>query len=246
MVNTSSTWIDGLDILEYDPTPSSRVLFIHRRSQRSEQRLQDTFMAFNRAGSILRQTVSKHINHEMSGASLSIFQMIRCMSSSKVFVGGLAWATDDMSLREAFSTYGEVHEARVIMDRETGRSRGFGFVTFADTEAASAAIQAMDQRELHGRMVRVNYANDRPQGGGFRGGGGYGYGGGGGDYGRNTYGGDTTERGGYGGNNYGTTDGFGGESQTFADSGNTFGDADGQVEGSYRDNDEPDDFAKRA
>ncbi|KAI3777513.1 hypothetical protein L1987_47313 [Smallanthus sonchifolius] len=244
------------------------IIYVNRRPRltrvrSNEQRLQDTIMAFfNRAGSILRQTVSKHINHEMSVASPSIFQMIRCMSSSKVFVGGLAWATDDMSLREAFSAYGEVHEARVIMDRETGRSRGFGFVTFADTEAASAAIQAMDQRELHGRMVRVNYANDRPQGGGFRGGGGYGDGGGyggggggyggggGGGYGRNNYGGDTAERDGYGGNNYGTTDGFGGESQTFADSGNTFGDADGQgqgqVEGSYRDNDEPDDFAKRA
>ncbi|KAL8261268.1 hypothetical protein R6Q59_025317 [Mikania micrantha] len=224
---------------------------------------------FNRAGSILRQTVSKHINHEMSAASPSIFQMIRCMSSSKVFVGGLAWATDDMSLREAFGAYGEVHEARVIVDRETGRSRGFGFVTFADAEAASAAIQAMDQRELHGRTVRVNYANDRPQGGGgFRGGGGYGnYGGygGGGNYGGNygggggNYGGAATETGGYGGNSYGTADGgFGGERQNFgsgdhdsfgsdnADSGNTFGDADGHVEGSYRDNDEPDDFAKRA
>ncbi|KAM0003782.1 putative RNA recognition motif domain, nucleotide-binding alpha-beta plait domain superfamily [Helianthus debilis subsp. tardiflorus] len=76
--------------------------------------------------------------------------MIRCTSSSKVFMGGLAWATDDTSLREAFSAYGEVYEARVIMDRETGRSRGFGFVTFADAETASAAIQAMDQRELHG------------------------------------------------------------------------------------------------
>ncbi|KAI3801591.1 hypothetical protein L1987_29700 [Smallanthus sonchifolius] len=103
----------------------------------------------------------------------------------------------------------------------------------------------MDQRELHGRMVRVNYANDIPRGGGFRGGGGYG-GGGDGGYGRNNYGGDAAESGGYGGNSYGTADGFSGESQTFADSGNTFGDADGQVEGSYRNNDEPDDFATRA
>ncbi|KAI3785655.1 hypothetical protein L1987_44779 [Smallanthus sonchifolius] len=206
------------------------VLFIDDRSEISaHQRLQDSTMAFfNRAGSILRQTVSKHINHEMSVASPSIFQMIRCMSSSKVFVGGLAWATDDMSLREAFTAYGEVYEARVIMDRETGRSRGFGFVTFADSETASAAIQAMDQRELHGRTVRVNYANDRPQGGGGYGGGdgyggndGYGrggYGGGGsgdgGGYGRNTYGsGDVARSGGYDGNNFGSggdVDGSGG------------------------------------
>ncbi|XP_076903903.1 glycine-rich RNA-binding protein 4, mitochondrial-like [Bidens hawaiensis] len=222
---------------------------------------------FSRAGSLLRQAVSKHtnINHEMSVTSPSLFQMVRCMStggSSKVFVGGLAWATDDNSLREAFCAYGEVYEARVIVDRETGRSRGFGFVTFADTEAASAAIQAMDQRELHGRMVRVNYANERTQGsGGFRGGyGGGGYGGGG--YGGGGYGG--SGGGGYGSGGYGGNDGgnnyrsggYGGESQNFgggdsfgndnADSGNTFGDADTQVNGSYRDNDDTDDFAKRA
>ncbi|KAL7605448.1 hypothetical protein Lser_V15G18475 [Lactuca serriola] len=223
---------------------------------------------FNRASSILRQAAaSKHINPQMSAATPSIFQMIRCMSSSKVFVGGLAWATDDQSLKEAFSPYGEVHEARVIMDRETGRSRGFGFVTFGDTEAASAAVQAMDQRELHGRMVRVNYANDRPQGGGgFRGGGGYGgggggYGGGGGGYGGGGYGGGG---GGYGGNSYGSGGdggygggnvggGFGGESQQAAGGGDAYGSGgyggganDGPVEGGYGNNDEPDDFAKRA
>ncbi|KAI3726843.1 hypothetical protein L1987_66649 [Smallanthus sonchifolius] len=241
------------------------VLFIHDSSERSaHQRLQDTTMAFfNRAGSILRQTVSKHINHEMSAASPSIFQMIRCMSSSKVFVGGLAWATDDTSLREAFTAYGEVYEARVIMDRETGRSRGFGFVTFADSETASAAIQAMDQRELHGRTVRVNYANDRPQGGGGYGDGygrgGYGgndgysrggYGGGGdgdgGGYGRNTYGSGDVARSNYDGNSFGSGGDFGGEGQNFGGGGgDSFAsdNADGPAEGSF---DEPDDFAKRA
>ncbi|KAL8250526.1 hypothetical protein R6Q59_034219 [Mikania micrantha] len=252
---------------------------------------------FNRAGSILRQTVSKHINHEISVASPSIFQMIRCMSggytSSKVFVGGLAWATDDTSLREAFSAYGEVYEARVIVDRETGRSRGFGFVTFADPETASAAIQAMDQRELHGRTVRVNYANERPQGGsGYGGGGGY-YGGTGSGYGGNNYGsggdvagsdgpggyggnrygsgGDVAGTGGYGGNRYGSggdlagSGGYGennyssaggdfsienqnfgvGDSDNFA-SDNANADTEDSGEGSYMDNDEPDDFAKRA
>ncbi|KAI3685031.1 hypothetical protein L6452_34262 [Arctium lappa] len=179
---------------------------------------------FNKAGNILRQTVSKHINHETVAAQPYIFQMIRCMSSSKLFVGGLAYATDEMSLREAFSAYGDVQEARVIVDRETGRSRGFGFITFSDTEAASAAIQALDQRELHGRIVRVNYANDRPQGGGFGGGGGSGYGGGyggGGGYsggGVGGYGGGGYSgggSGGYGGGGYsgGGGGGFGSESQ---------------------------------
>ncbi|KAK9066587.1 hypothetical protein SSX86_013910 [Deinandra increscens subsp. villosa] len=206
-----------------------RLGFYSSTISQKKIRVQGTTMAFfSRAGSLLRQSVSKHVNNKMSVASPSVFQMIRCMSSStptsKVFVGGLAWATDDMSLREAFSAYGEVYEARVIMDRETGRSKGFGFVTFANSETASAAIQAMDQRELHGRTVRVDYANERPQGGGGGyggggyagggggwggggggwGGGGSGYGGGGDGYGGNNYasGGNVAGGGGYGGNNY--------------------------------------------
>ncbi|KAG1341938.1 putative Glycine-rich RNA-binding protein 4, mitochondrial [Cocos nucifera] len=110
----------------------------------------------------------------------SVYQAIRCMSSSKLFVGGLSYGTDEQSLREAFTSYGEVVEARVIMDRETGRSRGFGFVTFTSGEEASAAITGMDGKDLHGRIVRVNYATDRT---GFRGGYGGGYGGNSGGYG---------------------------------------------------------------
>ncbi|XP_057480530.1 glycine-rich RNA-binding protein 2, mitochondrial-like [Actinidia eriantha] len=161
---------------------------------------------FSKAGNILKQTVSKRINSEIYGSNPSIFQMIRCMSSSKVFIGGIAYSTDDTSLREAFDKYGEVVEARVIVDRETGRSRGFGFVTYTSGEEASAAIQALDGKELHGRLVRVNYANDRaPRSGGF-GGGGYGYGGGGGGGygGGGNYGNYGSGGGGYGGNNYGS------------------------------------------
>ncbi|PIN12621.1 Nuclear cap-binding protein complex, subunit CBP20 (RRM superfamily) [Handroanthus impetiginosus] len=157
---------------------------------------------FRKAGSILGRTVSTSINQEIPSAKPSIFQAIRCMSTSKIFIGGLSYSTDDASLREAFDKYGEVAEARVIVDRETGRSRGFGFVTYSSAEEASAAIQALDQQELHGRRIRVNYANDRTSGfggGGFRGGnfgsgGGYGGGGYGGNYGRGGYG-----DGGYGG-----------------------------------------------
>ncbi|KAJ4713199.1 putative Glycine-rich RNA-binding protein [Melia azedarach] len=99
---------------------------------------------FSKVGSILRQTASRQIGGELSASRPSIYQAIRCMSSSKVFVGGLAYATDDQSLREAFSKYGYVAEARVIMDRDTGRSRGFGFVTYSSAEEASSAIQALD------------------------------------------------------------------------------------------------------
>ena len=98
----------------------------------------------------------------------------------KLFVGGLAWATNDDSLREAFSRFGEVTESKVVMDRETGRSRGFGFVSFASESEAEAAAEAMNGRELDGRVVRVNPAEEKPAGGGRGGFGGGGGGGGGG------------------------------------------------------------------
>ena len=93
---------------------------------------------------------------------------------NKLFVGGLAWATSDDGLAEAFSRYGAIVEAKVITDRETGRSRGFGFVTFEDGSAASEAMGEMDGAELDGRTIRVNEANERPPRGGGGGGGGRG------------------------------------------------------------------------
>lgn len=81
--------------------------------------------------------------------------------SSKLFVGGLSWGTTDDGLRRAFEAYGDVTDAKVITDRETGRSRGFGFVTFAEAADAQSAMQAMDGSDLDGRSIRVNEANDR-------------------------------------------------------------------------------------
>lgn len=92
---------------------------------------------------------------------------------SKLFVGGLAWASDDARLGEAFSQFGEITEAKVITDRETGRSRGFGFVTFTTPDAADAAL-SMNGQDLDGRTIRVDKANSRPGGGGGGGGGGFG------------------------------------------------------------------------
>ncbi|KAK7347346.1 hypothetical protein VNO80_21876 [Phaseolus coccineus] len=187
-----------------------------------------TAMAFfGRIGNLLRQTASRQVSSELR-SSPSFFQAIRCLSSapsSKLFIGGVSFSTDEQSLREAFSKYGEVVDARIIMDRETGRSRGFGFVTYTSVEEASSAIQALDGQDLHGRPIRVNYANERTRGygggggyGGAYGGGGYGgggggYGGGGGGYGGNAgggyggYGGNAG--GGYGGGSYGGNAGGG-------------------------------------
>lgn len=81
--------------------------------------------------------------------------------SKKVFVGSLSWNTDDRGLREAFSYHGEVTEAVVITDRDSGRSRGFGFVTFADGQAAEKAVAALNQTELDGRTIRVDVAQEK-------------------------------------------------------------------------------------
>ncbi|XVF11789.1 hypothetical protein REPUB_Repub08aG0058300 [Reevesia pubescens] len=166
-------------------------------------------MAFlSKIGSILRQTTSTQINTQLSASRPGLFQVFRCMStspSSKLFVGGISFQTDDQSLKEAFSKYGEVVEARVIVDRETGRSRGFGFITYTSTEDASSAVQALDGQVLHGRQVRVNYATERPP---------RNFGGGG--YGRN----DGSSSGNYGGNvGYGNSGGSG----NYGDEGNSGG-----------------------
>ena len=82
--------------------------------------------------------------------------------AKKLFVGGLSWNTDDNLLRESFERFGVVGDARVILDRDTGRSRGFGFVTFEDDQAAKSAMATMDGSKLDGRNIRVNEAQERP------------------------------------------------------------------------------------
>ena len=120
--------------------------------------------------------------------------------SNKLFVGGLSWDTNDAGLRDAFTAFGEVVEAKVILDRETGRSRGFGFVTFSDPESAKKAVEGMNGQRLDGREIRVNEAEERkPRRGGGGGGPGRGPGGGGGGF-----------RGGGGGGGGGFRDGGGG------------------------------------
>lgn len=99
----------------------------------------------------------------------------------KLFVGNLPWSVGDAELNRIFASHGEVQSARVINDRDTGRSRGFGFVEM-ETNDVRALIQATDGYEVDGRNLRVNEAEDKPSGGrgGFGGGGRGGFGGGGG------------------------------------------------------------------
>ncbi|RFN43407.1 rna-binding domain-containing protein [Fusarium flagelliforme] len=150
---------------------------------------------------------------------------------SKLYVGNLSWNTTDDTLKQTFEEFGTVTDSIIMRDRETGRARGFGFVTFSTEEEATAAVNALNEQEyvphftpalsqsianrffssrLDGRRIRVNVANARPAGGSGFGGGRGGYGGGrGGGYGggdRSYGGGDRSYGGGdrsYGGGDRG-------------------------------------------
>jgi len=114
--------------------------------------------------------------------------------ATNIYVGNLPWTTTNDELADMFSQYGQVTKAQVITDRETGRSRGFGFVEMTSEEEAQRAIDAMNNQDFNGRPLTVNIAKPREAGGGGGGGrGGFGGGGGGG------YGAGGGGRGGYGG-----------------------------------------------
>ena len=104
--------------------------------------------------------------------------------NNRLYVGNLSFDTNEQTLRGAFDQFGEVTDCKVITDRETGRSRGFGFVTMGNSEEAQQSISGMDGVMFDGRPLRVNEAEERrPRSGGFGGGGfsggGGGFGGGG-------------------------------------------------------------------
>ncbi len=117
--------------------------------------------------------------------------------AKKLYVGNLAYSVTGEELRELFSEHGEVQSADVIMDRETGRSKGFGFVEMSNDSEAQAAASALDGSQHGGRTLKVNEARPRERGGG--GGYGGGRGGGGGGYGGGRGGGGGGYGGGYGG-----------------------------------------------
>lgn len=127
---------------------------------------------------------------------------------NKLYVGNLAYSVRDDSLQQAFAEFGTVTSAKVMMDRDTGRSKGFGFVEMGSDAEAQAAINGMNGQPLEGRAIVVNEARPREErpggfGGGGGGRGGYGGGGGGGGYGGGGGGGGRSPYGGGGGGGYG-------------------------------------------
>ena len=127
----------------------------------------------------------------------------------RIYVGNLSFRTTEDTLRDAFSQYGEVVSSTIVTDRETGRSRGFGFIEMNDQTQANAAIEALNGQEFEGRTLTVNEARpreERPRGGGGGGGGGYGGGGGGRSGGGGGRSGGGGGRGGYGGGGGGGRD----------------------------------------
>ena len=119
--------------------------------------------------------------------------------ATKLYVGSLPYSADENQLRELFEPFGAVESIRIITDRDTGRSKGFGFVEYEDSDAATKAIEEVNGKELEGRVLVVNEARpqERRGGGGGGGGGRGGFGGGGG--GRGGYGGGGGGGGGRGG-----------------------------------------------
>jgi RNA recognition motif-containing protein len=94
--------------------------------------------------------------------------------AKRLYVGNLAYSVTSEELQELFAQYGQVRSAEVLIDRETGRSRGFGFVAMVDDADADAAIENIDGNDYQGRRLNVNEAKPRTTGGGGGGGGGYG------------------------------------------------------------------------
>jgi RNA recognition motif-containing protein len=122
-----------------------------------------------------------------------------------IYVGNLSWSMTDDYLSNLFSQYGTVSSAKILKEKNTGRSKGFGFVEMEDEDAAKTAIATLNESEVQGRKLIVNESQPRPEGSGYKksGGGGYGGGRGGGGYGGGRSGG-----GGYGGGRSGG--GYGG------------------------------------
>ncbi|TYH04538.1 hypothetical protein ES288_A08G014700v1 [Gossypium darwinii] len=119
----------------------------------------------NSVGRFIAGRVSTILDNSISPSTLRFYSSHSPpSSSSKLFVAGLSWSVDEKSLKDAFSSFGNVSEVRIMYDKETGRSRGFGFVHFSNENEAMSAKDAMDGKALLGRPLRVSFALEKVRG----------------------------------------------------------------------------------
>jgi len=192
--------------------------------------------------------LTRVLQSKSSALNRAFAEAVQAMST-KLFIGGLSWDTTDESLRKVFEEVGPVTSSRVVTDRETGRSRGFGFIEYGDRRDAEDAKDKLNGAEIDGRSIRVDFASEGGGGGGRgRGGGGYGgrgggsYGGGGGSYGGGGggsyggggggYGGDRSGGGGYSGGREGGG-GYSGGGGSYGGGGGSYGGGGGGRGGGY-------------
>ncbi len=83
--------------------------------------------------------------------------------SNKIYVGNMSYNTTEEQLNDLFSEYGEIVESKIIYDKMTQRSKGFGFITFQETESCQNSIDAINGKEVEGRVLKVNFAHDKPR-----------------------------------------------------------------------------------
>lgn len=126
----------------------------------------------------------RRIGFPSVGSGSEKYSGFRIRIVKKIYVGNLPYSVNDAEIRKMFESHGEVASASVVLDRDTGRPRGFGFVEMSNNDEADAAINAMNGQEMGGRALVVNEARPRENSGGGGGRGGYGGGGGGGGGGR--------------------------------------------------------------
>lgn len=113
---------------------------------------------------VVATAISKRFHVSLPQTQCRFYSSPLSPSTNKLFVGGLSWSVDEKSLKDAFSSFGDVTEVRVVYDKDSGRSRGFGFVIFSNEDDAKCAKDAMDGKALLGRPLRINFALEKARG----------------------------------------------------------------------------------
>lgn len=149
-------YVDDVNVVYNNQTGQSRGFgFVMMRSVEEAEKAVEMLSGYDLSGRLLT------VNKAGERATRPERQPRVFDSSSRVYVGNLPWQVDDARLQQIFSKYGKVLNARVVSDRESGRSRGFGFVTMSTESELNDAVSNLDGQDLDGRSIRVNVAEER-------------------------------------------------------------------------------------